>query len=197
LVLLAIIKTEIGSELFYDDLKATYSKYFTVVKKLNIKTFGDLNRLRERNDDNREGVVVRFENGFRIKMKFSEYVRLHAIVTNVSNLTIWEHLKNGYDFDELIDRVPDEFYSWVMKTIKELKIEFMNIELDAYKTFVNIYHVNEVKDRKEFADYAKKSKHRAILFKIYDKRDYSEIIWKSIRPTFSKPFKDGYDLYGG
>jgi hypothetical protein len=27
-----------------------------------------------------------------------------------------------------------------------------------------------------------------ILFKMFDKRDYSSYIWEKIRPTYSKPF---------
>ena len=197
LILLTVINTSNGSEYSYDTLEKIYSKYFKIVPKLKINTFEELLKYRELNKDNEEGVVIRFENGFRMKMKFEEYVRLHAIVTNVSNLTIWEHLMNGYDFNELIDRVPDEFYSWVQRTIKQLKNEFKDIELEAYKTFFNIYYINNLIERKEFAEHAKKSPYRAILFKLYDKRTYDRIIWKSIRPTYSKPFTDGYDIYGG
>lgn len=197
LVLLTRIHTHDASEYSYDKLVKFYSKHFKIVPKLEINSFEELLKYRDLNKDNEEGVVVRFENGFRMKIKFEEYVRLHAIVTNVSNLTIWEHLMNGYDFDELVDRVPDEFYSWVRKTIKQLKGEFKEIELEAYKTFFNIYYVNGFVERKEFAEYAKKSPYRAILFKLYDKRNYDSIIWKSIRPTYSKPFSDGYDIYAG
>jgi RNA ligase len=195
LVLLTIINTKDGGEPTYDDLYATYSKYFTVVKKLNIDDFSELLQYRELDKDNEEGVVVRFFNGFRMKIKFEEYVRLHAILTNVSNLTVWEHLMNGYDFDELIDRVPDEFYAWLKKTVAVLQGHFNDVKREALEEFVRIYHINEIKDRKLFADEAKKSENRAILFKIYDKRSYDSIIWKRIRPEYSKPFAHGYDIY--
>lgn len=193
LVLLARIETNTGFELFYDDLKATYSKYFTVVEKIKVNSFTDLNTLRDKNDDNREGFVVRFENGFRVKMKFAEYSRLHAIVTNVSNLTVWEHLMNGYDFDELIDRVPDEFYTWLKRTIHILEGNFKEIERLSLKEFIRIYHINEIVDRKEFAEEAKKFKYQSILFRLYDKAEYAHLIWKKIRPVYSKPFAHGYD----
>lgn len=195
LVLLTRINTKDGSEPNYDDLRATYSKYFTVVKKLDIGDFSELMQYRELDKDNEEGVVVRFFNGFRMKIKFEEYVRLHAILTNVSNLTVWEHLMNGYDFDELIDRVPDEFYAWLKKTVAVLQGHFNDIKREALEEFVRIYHINGITDRKLFADEAKKSENRAILFKIYDKRDYDSIIWKRIRPEYSKPFAHGYDIY--
>lgn len=191
LVLLARIETKTGFELFYDDLVGKYSKLFTVVKKYDID-IKNLDELKVLEENNREGFVIRFANGFRVKVKFSEYVRLHGILTNVSNLVVWEHMKDGYEFDELTDRVPDEFFSWLMKTANGLQLEFNDIERLALKEFLRIYHVNGIVNRKEFADEAKKSVHRPILFNLYDKKNYDEIIWKMIRPVYSRPFQDGY-----
>ncbi len=193
LVLLTAIETSNGVELYYDDLQDAYSKYFTVVKKFDVKNIRNLTELKELEEHNKEGFVVRFLSGFRVKVKFSEYVRLHGILTNVSNLTIWEHLKNNYDFDALLDRVPDEFYDWLKKTTNTLQQQFDNIERLALKEFIRIYYFENITERKAFAMESIKSEYRSILFKLYDKRGYDEIIWKMIRPVYSKPFKDGYD----
>lgn len=195
LVLLMRINAKNGFETYYDDLKGYYSKYFTIVPKIKITNFNDLINYQKLNKGNEEGVVVAFLNGFRMKMKFEEYVRLHGIITNVSNLTVWEHMMFGYDFDELIDRVPDEFYNWLKKTIAVLQGHYNEIERIALLEFVNIYHINGVTNRKLFAHEATKSINRAILFKIYDRKYYDEIIWKRIRPEYSKPFAHGYDIY--
>jgi len=193
LVLLTRIKTESGMEMYYDDLVATYSKYFTVVKKYILNDIHDLNDLKAIEEENKEGFVVRFLSGFRVKVKFSEYIRLHGILTNVSNLTVWEHLKNNYDFDDLLDRVPDEFYSWLKRTVRILQGEFNEIERLALKDFVRIYYTNGVTERKEFAMEAIKTEHRSILFRLYDKRGYDEIIWKLVRPIYSKPFSKNFE----
>jgi RNA ligase len=193
LVLLTVIETSTGYEVPYQSVLPTYSEYFTVVKKydMSINNLIDLKNLEE---NNKEGFVVRFEDGFRVKVKFSEYIRLHGILTNVSNLTVWEHLKNNYNFDELLDRVPDEFYVWLNKTVKVLQSSFNEIERLALKEFVRICHVNNIHERKEFAMEALKSEYCSILFKLYDKKSYNEIIWKMIRPVYSKPFKDGLEV---
>ena len=191
LVLLCVITTESGLELFYYDMVDLYSKYFSIVKKYEIKNIQNLKELKELEEENREGFVVRFSNGFRVKVKFSEYVRLHGILTNVSNLTVWEHLKDNYEFDELLDKVPDEFYDWLKKTASGLQTEFNEIERKSLLEFVRIYHVNQITERTLFAEHAKLSEYRSILFKIYDRRAYADIIWKMIRPTYSKPFRDG------
>lgn len=194
LVLLSKIETKTGIELFHRHLVKFYSNIFTVVKVFDfkdIKNQNDLQALEE--TENEEGYVFRFADGFRFKWKFSEYVRLHGILTNVSNLTVWEHMKNDYDFDELLDRVPDEFYDWLQRTVKKIQSRYGDIERQALLEFVRIYHVNDIVDRGLFAEQAKLTDFSAILFKLYDKRDYSYIIYKMIRPVYSKPFKDGYE----
>jgi RNA ligase len=193
LVLLSKIQTDLGNEIDNFDLVRLYSKYFTIVKLYDIKNIKNLNDLKELEEENREGFVIRFANGFRVKVKFSEYVRLHGILTNVSNLTVWEHLRDNYEFDELLDRVPDEFYDWLKRTANKLQTEFNDIERLALLEFVRIYHVNEITERALFAEQAKISRYVSILFKLYDKKPYAGIIWKMIRPVYSKPFKDGYE----
>jgi len=192
LVLLSVIETSTGEEMPYDKLVRLYSNIFTIVKRYDLD-ITDLNQLKELEEDNREGFVIRFEDGFRVKVKFSEYVRLHGILTNVSNLTVWEHMKENYDFDDLLDRVPDEFYDWLKRTAARLQVKYNEIERQALLDFFKINYINEITERSLFVEQAKQSKHRAILFNMYDKKDYSKIIWKSIRPTYSKPFKDGYE----
>ena len=192
LILLTRIETDTGFELFYNDLRSIYSKCFNVVEKININSLKELIEWKKNGEENREGFVIRFENGFRIKVKFSEYVRLHGILTNVSNLTVWEYMMNGYDFDELIDRVPDEFYEWLNKTRNKIQNKFNEIERKSLKEFIRIYHINDITNRKEFAQEAKKFEYPSILFSIYDKKLYDNIIWKNIRPKYSKPFQDGY-----
>jgi len=191
LVLLGSIKTKSGIELNYNELKKSYSKYFTIVDKINVTNFNDLIRLRENNDENREGFVIK-SNKFRLKLKFKEYIRLRAIITNVSNLTVWGYLKDGYDFDTLTDKVPDEFYDWLMNTKNQLKNRFNEIEEIANKEFFDIYCLKGIVNRKEFAEKAKRCKYTSILFRIYDMKPYNQIIWRNIRPNHSKPFQDGY-----
>jgi RNA ligase len=62
-----------------------------------------------------EGFVIRFESGFRVKLKFTEYVRLHKILTNFTSRDIWESLREKRKIEEILDNVPDEFYQWVKK----------------------------------------------------------------------------------
>lgn len=187
LVVLSMISNASGKELDYDSLlKINEETGLPVVKKYD--GIQDYKTLKTLISKDREGYVVRFRNGFRMKIKGEEYVRLHRILTGFSNVDIWEYLKDKKDLNEFLDRVPDEFDSWVKNTMNELKFEFDKIEKEYLWIYKVINRVDGIKDRKVFADHALKYNHSSILFSMLDNRNYDEIIWKLIRPQYSKPF---------
>lgn len=189
LILLGVVNTALGSEMLHNEIYEKYNELFLIVPKINVNDFEDLLKIVESDDSNREGFVVRFENGFRVKLKFQEYVRIHAIVTNVSNLSVWKYLKEGRDFNELLDRVPDEFYNWLKKTIDEIQGEFDEIKTTAVKQFVDVYFYKNKRKGKEFAEYIKDYEYKSLLFCIFNTKNYNHLIWKRIRPVYSKPFQ--------
>ncbi|MFN0034319.1 MAG: T4 RnlA family RNA ligase [Saprospiraceae bacterium] len=135
------------------------------------------------NATNREGFVLRFQSGLRVKVKFEEYVRLHRLVTGASNVTIWEHLAAERPLDELLERVPDEFYAWVQQVVAELQGEFAAIETEcraAFKTFDT---------RKETALYFLTQPHPPVLFAMLDGKDYAGAIWKLVKPRWRKAWR--------
>ena len=196
LILLAVIDNHDGYELkIHDDkihlggnrFRNLYLNLgFKMVKKYDgVKDYKTLKSLIS---EDREGYVIRFQNGFRMKIKGEEYVRLHRILTNFSNVDIWEYLKDGKDFNDFLDRVPDEFDLWVRNTKEELENQYKHLE-DEYKwIFKVLMRSIGYGGRKEFAEIAKRYKHPSILFKMFDGKSYSDYIWKQIRPTYSKPF---------
>jgi RNA ligase len=169
-----------------------WSQYgFDVVKKYD--GINDYKQLKEMVKNDQEGFVVKFSNGDRIKVKGVEYLRLHKIMTNVTTTGVWEYLKNGEDVLELLKDVPDEFYKKIQNYVKELRYGYFQISEDAGKKFDYMmygkYNDQEpITDRKEFAEWvSNQPKHLSgILFRMFDKKDYSEIIWNLIRPEFKK-----------
>jgi len=158
----------------------------------NKETFDTYKKL---NTSNSEGFVVRFyPSNFRMKIKFEEYVRLHKILTNVSSRDIWEYLKEDKSFDELLEKVPDEFNSWVKETVKDFVVRYENIEKEyqwIFNKIRNTYFEAHQKEcnRREFAELAKRYKHPSILFNMLDGKEYKSIIWKILYPPYTKPFK--------
>ena len=176
LVLLAIIDTQTGDEFPLEDIG------FEIVKKYD--GLNDLQQLKALEEDNREGFVVKFKNGYRLKVKFEEYQRIHKIVTQISTLSIWEYIKEGQDLTPILEKVPDEFYEWVKVTHAELLKNYAEIEAQAQKDF------KVLENRKETALYFLTCEYPAILFKMLDNQEYSSIIWKLLKPIYQKPFAD-------
>lgn len=175
LVLLAILDNKTGQDLPLEDIG------FPLVKKYD--GLQDIRQLRKLAADNQEGFVVRFKNGFRVKVKFEEYVRLHRILTGVSNQMIWEMLKEDKPLDEMLDHVPDEFYQWVKHTREKLLAEFSSIETQCKQDF------RLLEDRKTTALYFLTCRYPGVLFSMLDNKDYKPGIWKMIKPKHEKPFK--------
>ena len=148
--------------------------------------------IKERNLANKEGYVLRFHpSNFRMKIKFEEYVRLHSLMTQFSNVDIWKCLSSGTPID--LDNVPDEFDEWVQATIKTLEEKYNEIDVRAGAVFADIYlsFNQEFPPKAEFAKYISQEYPKymhSILFRMYDGREYDSIIWKLIRPTYEKPF---------
>lgn len=179
LVLLTVIDTQSGEERI-EDLG------FPIAKKFD--GINDLDQLRKLEEENKEGFVIRFKSGLRLKVKFSEYVRLHRIITGVSNVAIWEYLSEGKPMDELLDKVPDEFYDWVKMTTKELTSAYDSILSECMAIF-NGGILKGLKTRKEIALYFQAQKYPQVLFSLLDCKDTKKLAWKLVRPRHSKPLK--------
>jgi RNA ligase len=145
--------------------------------------------LKEKNENNKEGFVLRFQFGnFRMKIKFEEYVRLHKLMTNLSTTAVWEILSNGGSVDELLKDVPDEFYRKIKEYEEELTFLFNSIVSRYFIHFRTIQSkVEEVGgDRANFAHLAKQYYYHSILFALLDGKDIAPIIFKIIKPEFRK-----------
>ncbi|MFE2305487.1 RNA ligase, partial [Streptomyces sp. NPDC059411] len=96
-----------------------------------------------------EGFVLRFASGVRAKAKIAEYVRLHKVLTGVTERDIWRshgiqrfaglpvkqvaqglnctvadiEASGGKPLDALLEQVPDEFDHWVRSVIERLEDE--------------------------------------------------------------------------
>lgn len=182
LILLAVIDTKTGEE---RDPRA-YKLGFPCVRFLD--GIVDYNKLSERAESNKEGYVIRFKSGKRYKVKFDEYVRLHRLITGVNARRIWDMLRANQPLDELLERVPDEFFAWVSNTKKSLENDYAMLERTCLEAASS---VEGYETRKDQAIEIMKN-HRdisGIVFSILDKKDYSESIWRILKPKHELPFK--------
>jgi RNA ligase len=174
---------------------------FNVVMRYN--TFGEgFDVLKKEISNSKEGYVIRFRNGMRMKIKGDEYVRLHRILTNFSTTDIWELLRTKGNMSEFLERVPDEFDDWVKRVSMDLRYSFFHINERAGKMH-DYFRYGKYNDKefeptkKEFALHLEKSNIepslRSVLFAMWDGKPYDDIIWKLIKPKWSKPFKKDSD----
>ena len=193
LVVLGAYNNETGKEV---DVEEMTNEGWEVVMKY--KTWGeDWETLKKEISKDNEGYVIRFSSGMRMKIKGDEYVRLHRILTNFSTKDIWELLKNGEDLGPFLERVPDEFDDWVKRTAMNLRYSFYSINERAGK-YHDGFRYGKFNDRypeptkKEFAEYIKQfpTELAAVMFKMWDKKNYDYIIWNMIKPKHEKPFRN-------
>lgn len=80
-----------------------------LAKRYPCETFMDAIKTVEGFGADKEGFVVRFASGLRLKLKGAEYLRVHKFISRVTPLAIWDLLANGQDPMPLRAEVPDEF----------------------------------------------------------------------------------------
>lgn len=162
-------------------------------------------------DGDHEGFVLVFDwpktgPKTRVKVKLDEYKRLHRILTGVSTKTIWATLKEGRSMDEVLERVPDEFYNWVRDTSKELLVAYKNegskinerfeITINSFKPESMDYkegYQYARRNRKAFAELIKGHTDSSLMFALLDEKDITEKIWDRVKPAYVKAFTNDID----
>jgi len=136
-----------------------------------------------------EGFVILFENGFRMKIKFENYLELHKMFCGLSNRMIWEKLLSGIPAEKIVSDSPDELYDWTKKVVSDLQQQYMKIYCEAITVFNKI---ENIEDRKLYAQFVLQNHKElsGILFSLYDNKDISNIIWKMIRPKEIEKFNN-------
>lgn len=166
-----------------------------------------------------EGYVLRFASGLRAKAKLAEYVRLHKVITGITERDIWRYLGirkfaeqpaklvakalgcsvtdlgglgRGRDpLDALLEQVPDEFDAWVRGVAARLEEQAADAELLIESEYKRIETLGT--DRRAFAGAAQLVEDRAVraaMFLRLDGRPIDLHVWRSIKPEAADPFKN-------
>ena len=183
LFLIGAIETKTERDYNYNEIKEIAKKYgFALVpsKPLSLKEIMEKIPLLPANE---EGFVARFSNGLRVKLKGTEYLYIHRILSNLSLLSIWEKLNKGTFDRDFIGKIPEEFRKWTEKTAGILLKAKERIE----KTACELYENAPKENRKEFALWVKKQErtYQSLLFSLHDKDEkrLNEVLFKIIRPS--------------
>lgn len=195
LVLLALRHTDTGEEWNITKILPGFELVKIVPKGLDLIYF--LAQIETEKFINKEGYVVKFLNTDgscqRVKLKYKEYVKLHKIISNLSEKSIWETLKSGGDPEKDLEGIPDEMFRFVKETCKSLKLRYAEIENLIPEAMKN---VEKLETRKEKAKLIMDSYMyiRGVLFSALDKKDYSKIIWDMCEPANGKIMGRGENI---
>ncbi|MFB6841607.1 RNA ligase [Streptomyces sp. NPDC056361] len=162
-----------------------------------------------------EGFVLRFASGLRAKAKLTEYVRLHKVLTGVTERDIWRghgiqrfaavpaallakgigcsvaevEASGGKPLDALLEQVPDEFDAWVREVVAGLEEAADRRERAVDEAYTRLAHL--AGDRAAFARAAAEVTDRGVraaLFLRLDGRPTDLLVWRQIRPEATDPF---------
>ena len=176
LFLLAKIHTKTGKEESIDESGFKTAKLFAKMENID-----KLKELKSLDKENEEGFVVKFSNGFRVKLKFETYFKLHNALNGYSDSQIWDFLSKGADIPcqhlsedgrKEVQKAKEEFLSKFEAKKEELRIEYETIR-------------KRSSDSKEIIDDIKRSKHPGALFCIDKGKDCDPIIWRILKPRTS------------
>jgi hypothetical protein len=154
LILIGVIDTGSGESLSIPDIG--FSRVVDLKNRENEPL--DLNQLQNRDIRNKEGYVVEFDNGDRIKVKFPWYKEIHDFLDKalcyeklsyvykkrlanalsikqkpITNFDIWEVCKEGKDIDTVFKYIPDAYYQvgfliWLEERRKSFLCQFKNLQ---------------------------------------------------------------------
>jgi RNA ligase len=162
-----------------------YEKYFNTAKYYG--RFDNYLNLRESiAGDNREGFVLRFDNGFRMKMKYEDYFRLHRLRTYLTKKHIFEFIETNSrdELNEMVDQFDEEIRMSVNKIVEEFDNRFSEIESEARSEY------REFDTDKEAALYFNTCKWRPILFNMRKGKPYDPLIWRVIKGEIKEDTKE-------
>jgi RNA ligase len=125
----------------------------------------------------------------RVKMKSSTYVELHRIVTGLNERVVWEQLGHGRSVQQICEPLPDELHAWVQSVAARLLTEKTRIMEQAIVDFtramdeLGVPFGERPSNRGEFARHISMEPNRSYLFSILDGKDFSEAVWKTLKPA--------------
>lgn len=131
-------------------------------------------------EEDTEGYVVRFRNGFRTKLKTAWYLRLNRAIDDFDKSrardTVKTYLTNYNHSLEWIKYLPDELWEEAKEMATRLLEEFESKVGVVDKLFETHYS----EDRKTFALAVKDLPESPYLFSKFNGKDYKSMIWEKL-----------------
>merc|ERR1712130_901185 len=94
---------------------------FGIVKRFRFNSIKELMQKQETLDVNKEGFVVTFESGMRIKFKGKEYLAMAKLVQGINEKMVCRVIiEDGLTEKALLNTVPEEFHKQISEWYKSI-----------------------------------------------------------------------------
>lgn len=201
LVLIGAIEKTTGLDMSYEQLsKTAHTLGLPVCKKFDL-TIPEMIEMKKTLPATEEGWVVRFENGYRCKIKGDEYLKFHRLINSINPLSIWQRMVDENSptiSDEFKKTIPEEILPELNEIEAKLKNKFAETQLtigcdyirfEEILSLVNKCADNPVNSKKVLGLFCQDPKfdvsHPSAMFLLHnDNMDaFYKYILKSIRPN--------------
>ncbi len=138
----------------------------------------------------REGFVVRFDSGLRIKLKGAEYSRIHKMISQMSPLSFWATIEQGKVNVSYLQELPEEYRDEADLMVIQLEENYSKLENMISTKFTEVMeHLQgtpESELRKALGLYLKDNKveHGGAFWGLLDEKpeNVEKYIMREIRP---------------
>jgi RNA ligase len=179
---------EAGAELSYASLQETADRLgWRTAARHGYKSLSQL--MAEANDLTRdaEGFIVRFDDGQRLKIKGAEYRRIHALVSRITPLAMWEIMQAGDDLATIRRDIPEEFWADFDAICAILTRGVDAVVESAERAAASVAHLSDKEVGLRLNEFP--ADIRGLIFTLRKQKDSllsgrsRQVIFRSIRPT--------------
>ncbi|MCL2597534.1 MAG: hypothetical protein FWD66_07750 [Paludibacter sp.] len=171
LVLLAVIDTDTGNEIFdFENLTFSKPKIFD-----GINSFDDVMKL---NCNNAEGFVLRFESGERLKIKFEGYKRLHKIMLGITENKVWNYISKDKDLNELYAISGEKYKDWIKCAEEKIRAAYIAKKLEIIEEFCALPNVSQAQK----IGIIKESPNYDIMLNLLTNKPIEKLLWQHVKP---------------
>lgn len=187
LVLLAVIHTEDRIEL---DIDWEGKRLGLTVPQKITQDVWSLWKDMEDLPASQEGYVLRYPDGFRVKMKGHEYGKIANALQHCSTTSIWAWVSQGGSADGLNEYLPGELWEWVETKAQEYQDAYDVLMADVEVAYVTVKDIGSRKEQAAtlIADW------KGIAWMVFVKLNGKELTgtslrksWEMVKPEFGKP----------
>lgn len=191
MILLGAVETSTGIDIDVDTIG--FQPFERPYKYSNFGSSTSFKELKQLDTEGEEGFVLRWDDGFRVKIKFENYIKLHAIVTNLTIKSLWELKISGKTDQEIYDMIEvDELVDWAKETLNKWRKRYIVSKKLHTAVYKGISYFSATK--KQFALTVQKpiwfrifgwfgvNYLTSVMFSMRDNREISNHIWKTFKP---------------